>query len=88
MSPQESCGVVINNTYFPCLNIADNPEEDFIMEPRDYIAARAYGEIQAYVHSHPKGGPPSALDEKACKHTKRPWHVYLIPYDKWVTIKP
>jgi proteasome lid subunit RPN8/RPN11 len=86
--PRESCGVVANGEYWPCRNIADEPERDFILEPKDYVAARTYGKIEAIVHSYPKGTPPSEADKKACKTTKIPWYIYSVPEDKWLIINP
>ena len=87
-TPKEACGVLVNNTYYPCSNIADLPDEDFVLEPKDYIKARANGKIQAVIHSHPKGGEASPADQKACSQLKIPWYIYLIPEDQWLTINP
>ena len=89
MQPKESCGVVAGNKYWRCRNIAENPEEAFALNPNDYLAARAYGgQIQAIIHSHPKGGKASIPDQKACTRMKIPWYIYLIPEDQWLTINP
>ena len=87
-APKEACGVLVNNTYYPCRNIADQSDEIFVLDPRDYIKARANGKIQAIIHSHPKGGEASPADHKACSRFKLPWHIYLIPEDEWITIFP
>ena len=87
-TPKEACGVVVKGKYWPCRNMADKPDNDFILEPRDYIKARQNGKIEAIVHSHPKGGPASPADKQACSRTKIPWHIYLIPDDKWLIINP
>lgn len=87
-APKEACGVLVDNTYYPCRNVADYPDEDFVLEPRDYLKARVKGKIQAIIHSHPKGGEASPADHKACSRFKLPWHIYLIPQDKWLTINP
>ena len=86
--PKEACGVVVNGNYFRCRNVADKPENDFILEARDYVKARQNGKIEAIIHSHPKGGKESPADQKACSRTKINWHIYLTPKDEWLTIKP
>ena len=87
-SPRESCGVVVEGRYLACRNIADHPEQDFVLNPCDYAAAALRGKIEAIVHSHPMGGFASEADKKACSRTKMPWHIYSIPEDKWSTINP
>tara|TARA_R100000664_G_scaffold13807_1_gene21901 strand:+ start:4424 stop:4732 length:309 start_codon:yes stop_codon:yes gene_type:complete len=86
--PRESCGVVVKGRYYPCQNIADEPENHFIIETRDYVTARTNGKIEAIVHSHPKGGEASAADKRAFLKTKIPWYIYLIPKDKWLIMTP
>ena len=86
--PKESAGVIVNNSYFPCRNIADDPENNFVISPIDYGRAMMSGEIEAIVHSHPQGTPPSDHDQKACSQTKMPWHIYSVPDKRWLTIKP
>ena len=84
----ESCGLVVDGIYWPCRNIADDPCSDFAIDPRDYAAAALRGAIQAVVHSHPKGGPASEADKRACTVTELPWHIWSVPEKQWTTIKP
>ena len=87
-APKEACGVLVNGQYWRCRNIADDPEQDFVINPSDYAAAALFGTIEAVVHSHPMGGRASQADIKACKGTKVPWHIYSMPEDQWSTINP
>ncbi len=87
-SPREACGLVVSGRYFPCRNIANDPEQDFVLNPVDYARAAMSGTIEAIVHSHPKGGPASQADRSACQCTKLPWHIYSMPDQKWLTINP
>ncbi|MGE4957222.1 Mov34/MPN/PAD-1 family protein, partial [Yersinia enterocolitica] len=45
--PKESCGVVAQKSrvekYFPCINLATNPIEQFHLDPEGYIAAEDWG---------------------------------------------
>jgi len=86
--PKESAGLVVNGSYFPCRNIAADPENTFVINPVDYARAMLAGAIQAVVHSHPQGTPVSDCDRKACSQTKLPWYVYSVPNKQWLTIDP
>lgn len=86
--PNESAGLVVNGTYFPCRNIADKPKTTFVLEPVDYARAMYFGTIEAVVHSHPDGSPVSDHDRKACSQTGIPWYVYSVPDKQWLTIEP
>ena len=88
MIPKESCGVVVDGKYWRCRNIAANPKDDFCLDPRDYAMARLYGKLEAIVHSHPQGGPPSENDLKAQRQSQLTWHIYSVPENKWSTINP
>ena len=84
----ESCGLVVGGVYWPCRNIADDPRADFAIDPKDYAAAAFRGTIEAIVHSHPKGGPASEADKRACTGTGLPWHIWSVPEKQWSTIEP
>jgi proteasome lid subunit RPN8/RPN11 len=88
IKPKESCGVVVNGQYWRCRNIADNPEDDFVLDPRDYAMARTFGSIEAIVHSHPQGGPASEGDLKSQRQSKITWYIFSIPENQWLTINP
>ena len=79
MSPKEACGVVVDGQYWRCRNIADNPENDFVLDPRDYATARTFGSIESIVHSHPQGGTASEADLKATTTNKANLAYLLYP---------
>lgn len=52
--PAECCGLIVNDDYIPCQNIASNHNQ-FEICPKDWAKAEDLGDIQAIVHSHPDG---------------------------------
>jgi|TARA_R100000084_G_scaffold32111_2_gene12380 proteasome lid subunit RPN8/RPN11 len=86
--PLEACGVVVDGRYWRCRNISDEPQNDFVIDPRDYAAASLYGDIDGIVHSHPLGGAASDCDKNSCTVTGKVWHIYSVPDKQWLTIDP
>jgi len=91
-APFEACGLIVKRddcrVYWPCRNLCEEPEQHFIMDPRDYLKATLSGMIIGVVHSHPNGQEPSGLDRKACRQSNLPWWIYQMPQNKWLIIKP
>jgi len=91
--PKESVGIVHvvkgRSRYFPCKNIADHPEEHFVLDSSEYIAAEEKGEITAIIHSHPKENQsPSLADQVACEKSKVPWFVVNPQTELWGECEP
>ena len=86
--PKESCGLIVNGNYWPCVNIAKDPTADFAIDPRAYLGAQMSGVIEAVVHSHPLDTPPSELDIGVCKRLGVIWYVYMVGKKQWLTIDP
>lgn len=77
--PKEACGLVVQTgttaEYFPCHNLSSDPENEFILDPADYVKARHLGTILCIVHSHSDNCIPSQFDEHACNQGDVPWLV-------------
>ena len=78
--PKESVGLVSiikgRQRYFPCTNLAETPDEHFVLGPEEYAEIEDKGEIVAVIHSHPKTNhEPSPADRVACEKSGLPWHV-------------
>jgi proteasome lid subunit RPN8/RPN11 len=90
--PRESCGLVIvrrgREVYRPCRNLAQG-DDQFIVDPDDYAAADAEGEVVAVVHSHPYTPPePSQADLVACERSGLEWHIVNVPTGRWHSFRP
>lgn len=73
--PRECCGFIAKGRYLPCRNVSDVGDQ-FRIDPRDQIAAEAFGNIDAIVHSHPDGTTrPSVPDLVAMNFHGRPWVI-------------
>src|SRR5690625_3594068 len=83
--PREACGLVVDDDiYHPCRNTAREGGDNFRLEPRDYAAAEARGQVTAVVHSHPDAScHPSPSDRVACEASGLPWHVVGWPSGAW-----
>lgn len=76
--PSECCGFVLTvgrkQVYRPCQNIAAAPAQTFEIDPQEWLAAEAEGEVLAVVHSHPQGEPfLSPADRLGQQATGLPW---------------
>ena len=90
-SPIESCGLLAvvkgKLRYFWCENIAETPDEHFILSGWEEVEDQ--GEIVAIVHSHPTTNPePSLADKVACEKSGLPWFIVNPNTKEWGYYEP
>ncbi|OAV34946.1 Phage tail assembly protein [Moraxella catarrhalis] len=79
--PNECCGLIIDEDYYPCDNVAPNPTEHFEIDPQNMLEMQDIGEIQAIVHSHPNGNAePSEIDRVQMGVHGVPWVICGFGY--------
>jgi proteasome lid subunit RPN8/RPN11 len=88
----EACGLLNIERgrvkWHPCENRADDPFQDFMIDPADYKKIADRGDIVGVVHSHPNGTPaPSPVDRAACDRTGIPWYIFG-ENDEWMKVEP
>lgn len=77
--PLECCGVIIDDYYVPCRNIATDKNQ-FEIHHEDLAIAEELGEIQAYVHSHPNAtARASEIDLLQIELHEKPWVICAYP---------
>ena len=92
--PKEACGFILampkgRPKYFPAKNIAENPKNDFIIDPHSYAEAEDTGKIIGICHSHPNMGPtPSEADKAGCELSGIPWHILSWPGNQLYSWEP
>lgn len=80
--PKESCGLIVNGSYLPCVNRAADPTKDFFISSDAWVAAAASGTITAVIHSHPDGTLyPTADDMRGQRDTAVPWIIIPLNED-------
>ena len=87
-APLEVCGIIVNDLYIPCRNVAeDDPRHNFQIHAEDSDAAEDQGQIQAVCHSHAGSPAPSGMDVERCQEDGVPWFI-LGHHDELQRIDP
>ena len=90
--PKESVGLlhIVNGKlrYFKGKNIAETPDEHFVLDPDSYEEAEKISPVKGLIHSHPlTSAEPSEADKVACEKSNLIWYIVNPITEKWsVTI--
>ncbi|MDY4714193.1 C40 family peptidase [Actinobacillus minor] len=69
-APHEMCGFLLRDYmdgtpfFYPCKNVASEPENYFEISPEEQIESEKLGWIEAIVHSPPNGEPTLSLADR------------------------
>lgn len=92
-APRECCGVIVREAgdglvYIACRNIAGE-QNQFVIDPEDYVRAADTGEIIAIAHSHVLTPPaPTAADRTEIERSGLPWLIVNIPTGAYTVAVP
>ena len=92
-APKESCGLLAiikgKETYWPCKNLSESPDEFFVIDPDNWADCEDEGELIAIIHSHPYGSAlPSEADKASCEHLGLPFYIYSVEQKNWIDFEP
>jgi proteasome lid subunit RPN8/RPN11 len=82
--PQEACGLIMDDYFFPCDNIAVDPTKAFRISPEVFVEKTLVAKLQAVIHSHcvdpnkPNNGDPrwaSSADMDGWMASNVPWGI-------------
>jgi len=91
--PKEACGLLAiikgKETFWPCENLSDAPDEYFVMCPDSWADCEDQGELIGIIHSHPYGSAlPSDTDKASCEHLGLPFYIYSVEHKDWYSFSP
>lgn len=91
-APRECCGLAVvvkgRLRYWPCKNVS-LASDQFEIDPLDYAAAEAAGEVVGVCHSHVFVNPqPSDADRFMCEQSGVPWLIVNHPVGTYTVTEP
>jgi proteasome lid subunit RPN8/RPN11 len=92
-APKESCGLLAiikgKETYWPCDNLSESPDEFFVIDPDNWADCEDEGELIGIIHSHAYGSAlPSEADKASCEHLGLPFYIYSVKHKNWINFEP
>lgn len=91
--PREACGIIGivkgKKHWFPCENVAENAEDDFILSSSDWFDVVTKADIFAIVHNHPdSSNEPSEADINGCNAMGIPYYIFSYPEMELNIVEP
>lgn len=82
--PKEACGVLVvkkgKDYWIPCKNVAENSEETFIFDSKEYLKISRTSDIIGIVHNHPDASSTaSQYDINNCNTLGIPFFIFSYP---------
>ncbi len=92
-APKESCGLLAiikgKETYWPCKNLSESPDEFFVIDPDNWADCEDEGELIGIIHSHAYGSAlPSEADKASCEYLGLPFYIYSVEHKNWIDFEP
>ena len=92
-APKESCGLLAiikgKETYWPCENLSESPDEFFVIDPDNWADCEDEGELIGIIHSHAYGSAlPSEADKASCEYLGLPFYIYSVEQKNWIDFQP
>jgi len=84
--PNESCGIVVNESYIPFTNDAEDPENSFVINNKSFYDNYLNKSIQYIVHSHNNKDHASALDQMKADDLELPSIILNIRDGKFAEL--
>lgn len=79
--PKEACGLIYSDAIgrpviVECKNVSDEPENQFLIDPNEYLEVEKKGQIVGCWHTHCDIPPhASEADKQGCINTQVPWFI-------------
>lgn len=89
--PYELCGVIVGDEFIPAVNLHEDPENNFLIDPRLWVDLdNNPKEIKCIVHSHTKINQDtfSPSDVASCKELGLPWYLFCTQSGKEIYYNP
>lgn len=85
---EEVCGFIYAPLEGParlwqCVNIAEKKEEEFEIDPYEYLKVQAAGQVLGLYHSHPTPAGFSEADLECAEEMAIPFYLFDIQKDEW-----
>jgi proteasome lid subunit RPN8/RPN11 len=85
----EVCGYSLGEQLIITDNVADNPQEDFVIDKSHTLKVKRSKKVKAIYHSHINSNNTFSVEDiKASKRLGIPYHMYNVQYNQWHSYDP
>ena len=91
--PNEACGFIVSvaghEHVHVCRNVAENPTQTWMIDPKAEKEVAERGTIVGVYHSHPTTPPKLSPHDRATSElTETPYLLYSVPWDRFYWYEP